>query len=184
MTKKPRIPQDDIDLFRQSMRDVKPIQHQQARIKRPRHTQPRASLPEPLTEIILERNTSLPRVDSESELFFARPDLPHKRIQQLRRGQLPIQACLDLHGFTVQQAEQAVGHFLLDCQAQAFYHVLIIHGKSSLKDTQPILKNYCNQWLCLHPLVLAFCSAKPTEGGRGAVYVLLRKARKANCQTD
>jgi DNA-nicking Smr family endonuclease len=41
---------------------------------------------------------------------------------------------------------------------------------------RPVLKGKVNHWLQQRDEVLAFCSARPVDGGTGAVYVLLKRA--------
>ena len=58
--------------------------------------------------------------------------------------------------------------------------VLLIHGRGrNSKDNRPVLKEQVRIWLShgrLSRLVLAFATAPLTNGGAGAVYVLLRRA--------
>jgi DNA-nicking Smr family endonuclease len=110
-------------------------------------------------------------MESKNEdLFFARTGLQHKTIKKLRQGKMSIEACLDLHGMTIPKAETALEEFLFMCQQEELRNVLIIHGKGA-----GIIKNTINTWLRDYPDTLAFCSAKPKDGGLGAVYLLLRK---------
>ena len=96
----------------------------------------------------------------------------NKILRKLSKGQYTIEAKLDLHGMTVAQARAAVTEFI------GFHHqhgervLLIIHGKG-YQGRMPKLKNALNQWLRQAAPVLAFCSAMPGDGNRGAVYVLL-----------
>ena len=50
----------------------------------------------------------------------------------------------------------------------------VIHGKGlSSRDHEPVLKARVGGWLAQRADVLAFCQARPEEGGSGAVLVLL-----------
>ena len=108
-----------------------------------------------------------------AELFFARPDLPQSTIKNLRQGKMPIFARIDLHGMTIAQAKITLQKFLFGCQQQNIRSVLIIHGKGS-----GIIKSAINSWLTNYPNTLCFCSAKPQDGGTGAVYLLLSRGFK------
>ena len=108
----------------------------------------------------------------EDYLFFSHSGLQEKTIKKLRQGKMPIAAILDLHGMTIPQAEDALQEFLLMCQQEELRHVLIIHGKGA-----GIIKNTVNTWLRDYPDTLAFCSAKPKDGGSGALYLLLRRPK-------
>ncbi|MBI3574926.1 MAG: Smr/MutS family protein [Gammaproteobacteria bacterium] len=115
-------------------------------------------------------------VETGEELLYSRPGLQHSIMRKLRRGQYAIEAQLDLHGNTVPQARERVGTFLRDMQAQGKRCVRIIHGKGKSSEGKlPVLKGKVNSWLRQKDEVLAFCSARPNDGGTGAVYVLLRK---------
>lgn len=110
------------------------------------------------------------------ELWFARGGLQHKVLRQLRRGQFSVGAELDLHGMTVPEARHALAVFLGSSTRQRSRCVRIIHGKGLGSLKEPILKPKVVGWLQQRQEVLAFCSAPPTDGGTGALYVLLRKS--------
>jgi DNA-nicking Smr family endonuclease len=115
-------------------------------------------------------------VETGEELLFARPGLQHAVIRKLRRGQYVVQAELDLHGDTVPVARERVARFLHDAQALRKRCVRIVHGKGKSSEGKlPVLKGKVNSWLRQKDEVLAFCSATRSDGGTGAVYVLLRK---------
>lgn len=115
----------------------------------------------------------------EDELHFARSGLQDRAIQQLKRGQLPIDKRLDLHGHTAEEALDLLHATLENCQQANRRLVLVIHGKGHYSTGKtPILKNVLNQWLRQSPLVLAFHSALPKHGGRGAIYVLLKTMKR------
>jgi DNA-nicking Smr family endonuclease len=115
-------------------------------------------------------------VGSEAMLEFAGNGISAKTMRRLRQGKEPIEAVLDLHGKIVAAAREALEHFLQACEVQGKVQVLIIHGKGRAH-MQPILKNKLNHWLRHSSQVLAFCSAKPQDGGRGALYVRLKRGR-------
>ena len=117
---------------------------------------------------------SLPRVGSEDILNFARSGVQYKMLRKLRQGQYNVDAILDLHGKTVEEARELLGTFLVHCQLQELRHILIIHGKGR-QANKPVLKNKLNHWLRQTDHVLAFCSATPQDGSGGALYVLLRR---------
>ena len=115
-------------------------------------------------------------VETGEELLYSRPGLQHSVMRKLRRGQYAIEAQLDLHGNTVPEARERVSPFLRDMQAQGKRCVRIIHGKGKSSEGKlPVLKGKVNAWLQQWDQVLAFCSARPNDGGTGAIYVLLRR---------
>lgn len=115
-------------------------------------------------------------IETGEELLYSRPGLQHSVMRKLRRGQYTIEAQLDLHGNTVSEARERVNAFLRDMQAQDKRCVRIIHGKGKSSEGKlPVLKGKVNAWLQQWDQVLAFCSARPNDGGTGAIYVLLKR---------
>ncbi len=122
---------------------------------------------------------STAEVASDETLFFTRPGVQQRKLQQLRRGRLAIGDELDMHGMTVAIARIELAQFIGNCRDRHIRCVRIIHGKGYRADGQsPILKNQINNWLRQHHDVLAFSSAPRSDGGSGAVYVLLRSASR------
>jgi DNA-nicking Smr family endonuclease len=115
-------------------------------------------------------------VETGDELTFARPGLQHSVLRKLRRGQYAIEAELDLHGYTVAQAREELLLFIRDARSMNKRCVRIIHGKGNRSQKKlPVLKGKVNDWLRQKDEVLAFCSARRTDGGTGAAYVLLKR---------
>ncbi len=117
-------------------------------------------------------------IESGEELSFARPGLQHSLLRRLRRGHFAVRAQLDLHGMTVPVARMALAGFLQQCRTAQWRCVRIIHGKGRRsRHRGPVLKGKVDKWLTQCDEVLAFCSARPVDGGTGAVYVLLKSRR-------
>ncbi len=100
---------------------------------------------------------------------------------RLRRGQLSIDARLDLHGMIQQEAFRALSLFIEESQESGARCVLVITGKGLKPDgSTGVLRDALPGWLNraeLRPLVLALNHAQPRDGGQGAFYVLLRRNR-------
>lgn len=100
--------------------------------------------------------------------------------RKLSRGNLPVEARLDLHGSTAMQAERRLRDFLIDQAHLGSRCVLVITGKGA--DGEGVLRRHVPLWLKQRPLadlVLAISNATPKDGGAGAMYVLLRRARSS-----
>ncbi|MCH9675319.1 MAG: Smr/MutS family protein [Gammaproteobacteria bacterium] len=109
---------------------------------------------------------------------FHRPGVQARTLKRLRRGQYPIERQLDLHGQTLAQAERALHRFLSACDHSGARCVRIVHGKGlSSPGGRPVLKGQIVVWLREHHAVNAFCSAPRSDGGTGAMYVLLSARR-------
>ena len=104
-------------------------------------------------------------------------------VRRLRRGDFAWQAHLDLHGLTAAEARDAVDRFVLESFRVGRRCVLVVHGRGlNSKDRTPVLKERLKSWLArgrIAKVVLAFTTARVCDGGAGALYVLLRRDRRA-----
>lgn len=176
--KAPHLSEDDKNAFRDAMRGVKPLTHTKVQFTQTPPVAKRRKRPiddkESPAGFEFSDHENLPSVSSDELLEFTRPGVQYKMLRKLRLGQYNVEAILDLHGKTVEQARQELSTFLLRCEQRALRHVLIIHGKGRFT-SQPVLKNKLNHWLRQTEQVLAFCSATAINGSSGALYVLLRR---------
>lgn len=117
------------------------------------------------------------QVGPEGVLSWTRDGVRRRDLQRLRRGGHKLAGRLDLHGRTAAQAQGDVLRFLAQAAAEGRRCLLIVHGKSASSAAPARLKNCLNGWLREHPLVNAFHSANPKDGGAGALYVLIGKRR-------
>jgi DNA-nicking Smr family endonuclease len=102
--------------------------------------------------------------------------IDRRNAQRLKRGQMVIEARLDLHGLTQSEAHGALQRFVARSHDQGRRALLIITGKGH----EGVLRRAVPRWLdepALRPLVLAREEAQPRHGGEGALYVLLRRRR-------
>lgn len=103
-------------------------------------------------------------------------------VKKLRRGEFAVQGHIDLHGMTREEAKAAVDGFLRASRQAGKRCVLVVHGRGlHSRDQLPILKDALRTWLATARFarhVLAFATARPVDGGGGAIYVLLRRAGK------
>ena len=118
-------------------------------------------------------------VDSEEELIFAQPGIQLRMMKKLRKGHIPWEEGLDLHGYSVDRAREELGLFIRQATYRDQRCVIVVHGKAHSEDGTPaLLKSYVNDWLQQMQQVLAFVSAQPKDGGTGALYVLLKNKNK------
>ncbi len=113
-------------------------------------------------------------------LEFKRDGVQLGVYRNLRLGKYQIDARLDLHHMTVEQARAAVFQFIKDCMTYGIRCALIAHGKSEGREQPAQLKSCIAHWLPQFDNVLAFHSAQPRHGASGATYILLRKSDKLN----
>jgi DNA-nicking Smr family endonuclease len=174
---------DALDLLREALRDVKPIKAPD----RVRHPPPRVepvpvqrlrAQKEILAESLSDGSPLEEGFESGAELGVVRDGLSRQVLRKLRRGQWVVQGELDLHGLTVPAAREALVLFLQRCLRERWRCVRVIHGRGlRSKSGEPVLKSKTAIWLSQRQEILAFCQARPADGGAGAVLVLLKGSR-------
>jgi DNA-nicking Smr family endonuclease len=118
--------------------------------------------------------------DTDEYIEGAVDGLDRRILKRLRRGDFALDdEHLDLHGLTREPARQAVEEYIARMKTKGARCVLIVHGRGlNSKDQIPVLKEQLKTWLAKGRLarhILAFATARPHDGGAGAVYVLLRR---------
>lgn len=109
-------------------------------------------------------------------LSYRHAALPATAFQRLRKGRFSAQDELDLHGATAAQAQRLLRQFLADAKAHELGCVKIIHGKGLREEgALPVLKNLVDAMLRQRAEVVGFHSAPASQGGTGAVLVLLAR---------
>ncbi len=120
-------------------------------------------------------------MDTDAALSYGRSGIGLDTLKKLRRGHWVIQSQLDLHGLRTDEARTALAEYLRDVSRRGLRCVRIIHGKGlGSINREPVLKNKVRNWLVQKEEVIAFCQAKPAEGGSGALVVLLRAQSKSH----
>ena len=131
-------------------------------------------------EALVSGEAPLDLADTDEFIEGKVPGLDPAILRRLRRGDYAVQGHLDLHGLTREEAKGAVDDFLRRSRQAGKRCVLLVHGRGMhSKDQVPVLKAALQTWLATARFgrhVLAFASARPVDGGGGALYVLLRRA--------
>jgi DNA-nicking Smr family endonuclease len=167
-----KIPDDERSLFREAMNGVRP--QAEDRVEPYRRKKP----PRPLQIEQEKPGDELAELSVEAPEFFEyrRPGIQHRVFQDLKRGLIPPEQSLDLHGMRVMEARAAFSRFLRASLQHGRRCVHIIHGKGrGSQDSQPVLKQKTYHWLLQSDAVLAFVTAPRWDGGSGATYVLLSR---------
>ena len=170
------------DLFQQAMADVEPMDSGVYELP---------ELPGALTyrsaeeevrdelEAIVSGKVAFDMFHNDEHVEGAVQGLDPRVLRQLRAGELSWQGYLDLHGLRVEEAREALERFLLQQRRKHHRCLLIVHGRGlNSPDKEPVLKKRLLRWLTrgfLRKKVLAFSSARPYDGGSGALYLLMRK---------
>ena len=111
-----------------------------------------------------------------SDHDFVANGIDPREIRKLKRGEYIVRDRRDLHGMTAAEALASAGRFIQNSRHRGHRCVCIVHGRG-LHSTgnQPILKARVREYLRSHQSVLAYTDAPVSDGGSGAVYVLLRR---------
>jgi DNA-nicking Smr family endonuclease len=169
-------PEDDAALFREAVRGATPLE---LTSRKPLQTDSPPPIPvqslldvhDTLTESL---NAVDPLAETGEELLFVRNGLGREVLRKLRRGHWIVQDCLDLHGLNREEARSRLVEFLGACLKRGLRCVRVIHGKGLRSPgREPVLKGKVQRWLAQRDEVLAFCQAPASEGGSGALLVLL-----------
>lgn len=169
--------------FLEEMKDVQRIRKpNRAEVSVPKELTPghlerqRAAVEKPVRDLNPLTSDMVEPLTAHDILSWQRPGVQHGVFRKLRLGQYPIEARLDLHRMTVEEARREVFGFINDCVHYGLRSVIILHGKGERNpDGIAQLKSYLAKWLPELNNVLAFHSAKKHHGGTGAVYVMVRK---------
>lgn len=201
MTRRPPTP-DELELFGRVMADTEPLKRRRRRPAKPAETPPApAAAPPPASASdSTGRAAPLPTPPPAGKPAAptalsehghgAAPGIDRRTQLRLKRGQLPIEARIDLHGLTREKAHAGLNRFLARQVDLGRRCVLVITGKGRPDWQQPawgsgerevgVIRRALPGWLDDHPnkqRVLAFVPAQPQDGGTGAWYVLLRRQR-------
>ena len=172
-----REPPDDVASFRDAVRDVRPIAPPNRVVHQVPKPRPHPAKREEDEQAVLEELARLTFDDDaefEDDGRFLRPGLPLDILRKLRRTHWVIQASLDLHGLTGDEAVAETAVFLAGCKRSGVRCVRVIHGKGLRSPgREPVLKRRIRKLLTRRSEVLAFVEPRAAHGGGGAVVVLL-----------
>lgn len=120
------------------------------------------------------------RLEGGDEPTYLRNGIANSVLKDLRRGRWALQDEIDLHGLNRDEARAALALFLAECNRRSCRCVRVVHGKGyGSPGRDAVLRRLVRGWLMQKIEVLAYCQAKPQDGGEGAVIVLLKTQRKA-----
>lgn len=114
-------------------------------------------------------------------------DIDHRTRTKLRRGQLEVDAKLDLHGLRQDEAQRALIEFLRRAQANGAKMAIVVTGKGQRGyglggGEGGVLRRMAPMWLeapALRDVVVSYGEAAQLHGGQGALYVRIRRHDRA-----
>jgi DNA-nicking Smr family endonuclease len=114
-------------------------------------------------------------LETDEALSYRRVHISQEVVRKLRRGHWTLQAQIDLHGLRREEAREHLGQFIQMAARSGLRCVRVVHGKGNgSPGREPILKQRVRRWLVQKNEVLAFTQARASEGGNGALIVLLQ----------
>ncbi|WP_394823299.1 Smr/MutS family protein [Pendulispora albinea] len=129
--------------------------------------------------VLVEGGSRFEVSDDGRHVEGRRVDVPSDWLRRVRRGLVPIDGTIDLHGQRAGEARDTLETFLHTMRERGERCVLVVHGKG---EHSPgglgVLRGEIAAWLSQGTSsthVAAFASAREEDGGAGAVYVLLRR---------
>ncbi len=189
-SKQPR--DDDADAFREAVKDVQPLPDKGRVVHAPERPTPLARQREQDDRQVLADSLSSEApmeaaLESGEALAYVREGMSSQVLRKLRSGFWSVQDELDLHGLRSEEARDLLAQFLTGALRRGQRCLRVIHGKGwRSQNNEPVLKRKVAAWLRQRAEVLAYCEARPAEGGSGAVVVLLqaRGARREAREDD
>ena len=167
------------NLFTRAVGKVAPIANQERVWSPPQRPTPRPLQQDLDDEAVMHESMSdefdiSTLLDADDQLSFRRPGIGTDVSRKLRKGEWSIQGQIDLHGLRSDEARNAMGQFIRDAKRMGWRCVRVVHGKGlGSPGKEPVLKSKVQRWLVQKKEVLAFVQAKPSDGGGGALVVLL-----------
>ncbi len=121
------------------------------------------------------------RLEGGDEPNYLRTGLAHNVLRDLRRGRWLVQDEIDLHGMNRDEARHALANFIGENLRDGKRCIRVVHGKGlSSPHKTSILRQLVRDWLTQRVEILAYCQAKPQDGGEGALIALLRADKKGS----
>ena len=155
-------------------------------IKPPPKSAPK-SPPQPNPKPSPKKTTKRPEVIVSAPRALTSPTMDRRNFNRLQKGQMPIDARLDLHGMTVEQAKLRLKSFLLNAHARGDRVILVITGKGLRsgfdefnRPNRGVIREGLPQWVkdkTLAPMIVQITPAHRQHGGDGAFYLYLRRKR-------
>ncbi len=119
------------------------------------------------------------KIDENKTVYAKRADVSHTLLRELASDRVPIDASVDLHGFTREEARSRVICFVQHARSAGYRTLLVIHGKGlHTQDGVGVLGEEVLDTLCRGEIaswVLALTTAHRRWGGTGALVVKLTR---------
>lgn len=176
MARKREVTAEEAAQFRAAIGEVVPVDDDRAELRRtPPPPVPRQSRADE-RNVMREAMAADPApVDGAEELAYVREGASRRILRKLGGGDYSVRDTLDLHDMPATVAAESIAAFLDENRRAERLCLRIVHGKGLRSGPEgPVLKRLTDRLLRQRGDVLAFRSARPADGGAGAVIVLLK----------
>lgn len=173
---------DDMELFQQLLGDVKPLKQDTAALSHRDKATPAQLARQAAATTLSEQDPdylsldNAPMLKPDDHFEFKRSGVQDGVYRKVRLGKYPIQARLDLHRRTLEQARDEIIAFFKQCTRLDIRSVVIIHGKGERSNPPALMKSYVSYWMTQIEDIQCAHTAQRHHGGSGALYVMLRKS--------
>lgn len=183
---KRRVTPEELELWRHVVQTARPIKSKRRaaapKVETPDASPPKAKAARPAAPAATPPKSRPPAPARPHALTHGLSHgIDRRQAERFRKGKLPIDGKIDLHGRTQQDAHDDLLAFLRGAHAAGKRTVLVVTGKGMTTSKTGILRQAVPRWLnepAFRHLVLAFDYAEPQHGGEGALYVLLKRVRE------
>lgn len=172
---------DDELLFLEAMADVREIKEFRELPYKPPRVVPRRrkDTDEETLQIlrdIVEGKRKIDLSKTQEYIEWVNPEYSDTLPEWLHHGFVSVQDFIDLHGYSLKEARPLIEEFLREAVRKGYRCVKIIHGRGLRSSRGPVLKNAVTTWLQkdFRKWVVAYATAKASDGGLGATYILLK----------
>ncbi|MBW8309672.1 MAG: Smr/MutS family protein [Candidatus Paracaedibacteraceae bacterium] len=157
-------PPKDSHLWKELIKGIKPLKHRPPHLEKPLSS---------VDAVKINQRRMREYFDLHSQPLLAETHW-HKEIKKIHKvGKVMVEARLDLHGQTREQAQQRLQKFIAMAHHDHLTWVLVITGKGH-PDNPNTLRKLVPQWLEEMPLATGYSTAKDQHGGQGAYYVRVK----------
>ncbi|CUX96403.1 endonuclease SmrB [Candidatus Doolittlea endobia] len=172
MKKRYALAEDELQLFRQTVEDTKPLFQDRVKPSSSQRTQI-ALLEQKFIQKQVDANFYFsdafqPLLQQESPLCYARSDVSSYEIKKLQRGDYTPELFLDLHGLNQTEAKKELGVLIAACRREHVHCACVMHGHG-----KHILKQQIPLWLAQHLDIRGLHQAPKKLGGSAALLILV-----------
>jgi DNA-nicking Smr family endonuclease len=174
--------QDERFVYAEAMEGVQQISHDKALIRRPAPTKIRYTTtiedPQQLLEEAVRDKRKLNVTNMPEYMEGYAEGINPVTLDKLKNSEFSIQKTLDLHGFSLEDAQKTFEEFIADSIKNGLNCVKVVHGRGLKSRNVPVLKDNLKSWIIRainRKWVTAFSSARMCDGGPGATCILLNK---------